>query len=180
VTEPARDLPRTFRRTSAQSAKNIGEDERGKTLAVLLDNIRSAWNVGSIFRTADGFGFMHAYLCGMTPTPDGQAHEAVMKTSLGAEDSVTWSQHKDALKLIKGLKKEGWKVWALEQTERAHPVGQIANLTRNIVLIVGNEITGVDPELLEHCDGIFCIPMRGEKKSFNVAVAFGIAAYALI
>jgi 23S rRNA (guanosine2251-2'-O)-methyltransferase len=148
----------------------------------LLDNIRSAWNAGSILRSADGFGYIHAYFCGITPTPD---NETVTKTSLGAEDSVPWSYHKDAVKLVKGLKKENVKIYALEDDEKAislesdglplkirgHPVLQI--------LIVGNEVTGVDPELLDLCDEIFYIPMRGEKKSFNVAIAFSIAAFAL-
>lgn len=150
-----------------------------RPLAVLLDNIRSAWNVGSIFRSADGFGFTHAYLCGITPTPD---IEAVTKTSLGAEDSVPWSYHKDAVKLVKGLKKEGWQIFALEEDERAKDIklnteGGVGN--KKTVLIAGSEVTGVDPELLDLCDAIFYIPMRGEKKSFNVAMAFSIAAYAL-
>ena len=150
-----------------------------KGLAVLLDNIRSAWNVGSIFRSADGFGFAHAYLCGITPTPD---IEAVTKTSLGAEDSVPWSYHKDAVKLVKGLKKEGWKVWALEECDGAKDIrmnDEVRMMNNKAVLIAGSEVTGVDPELLELCDEIFYIPMRGEKKSFNVAMAFSIAAYAL-
>jgi len=150
----------------------------GTGLAVLLDNIRSAWNVGSILRSADGFGFSHAYLCGITSTAD---NEAVTKTSLGAEDSVPWSYHKDAVRLIKGLKDEGWKVYALEDHERAIPLGLNAQeqVPALQVLIVGNEVTGVDPELLDLCDEIYYIPMRGEKKSFNVAIAFGIAAHAL-
>src|SRR3972149_742444 len=81
-------------------------------ISVLVDNIRSAWNVGSLFRTADGFGFSHAYLCGITPTPD---LEAVQKTALGAENFVHWSYHKDAVKLARKLKKEGFKIWALEE-----------------------------------------------------------------
>jgi 23S rRNA (guanosine2251-2'-O)-methyltransferase len=145
-------------------------------MAVLLDNIRSAWNVGSIFRSADGFRFSHAYLCGITPTPD---NEAVQKTSLGAEDAVTWSYHKDAVKLAQGLKKEGWRIFALEENERAVEVRRIDNPTHPTILIVGNEVVGVDPELLDLCDAIYCIPMHGEKRSFNVAIAFGIAAYAL-
>lgn len=146
--------------------------------AVLLDNIRSAWNVGSIFRSADGFGFIHAYLCGITPTPD---IEAVTKTSLGAEDSVTWSYHKDAVKLVKGLKKEGWRIWALEESKKGKSIAQASKLKTNkrVALIAGNEITGIDPELLDTADEIFYIPMRGEKKSFNVAMAFSVAAYAL-
>lgn len=147
------------------------------SIAVLLDNVRSALNVGSILRSADGFGFSHAYICGISPTPE---NEAVTKTSLGAEDSVTWSYHKDAVKLVKGLQKEGWKVYALEEDERAKELTQGAEYgTQKTVLIVGNEVTGVDPELLDLCDEILYIPMRGEKKSFNVGIAFGIAAYAL-
>jgi len=154
-----------------------GQDLR----AVLLDNIRSAWNVGSILRSADGFGFAHAYLCGITPTPE---KEAVTKTSLGAEDSVTWSYHKDAVKLIKGLKKEGWHISALEDDNRAIAItskfksGAKENASdQKSVLIVGNEIVGVDPGLLDLCERIFYIPMWGEKKSFNVAIAFSIAAF---
>jgi tRNA G18 (ribose-2'-O)-methylase SpoU len=141
-----------------------------------LDNIRSAWNVGSIFRTADGFGFTHAYLCGITPTPE---NEAVTKTSLGAEESVPWSYHKDALQLARGLKKEGFRSLGLEEDPRAEEITQSITVSADSVLIVGNEVTGVDPELLELCDEILYIPMGGEKKSFNVAVAFGIAAYSL-
>jgi 23S rRNA (guanosine2251-2'-O)-methyltransferase len=150
--------------------------------AVIMDNIRSAWNVGSILRSADGFGFAHAFLCGITPTPES---EAVRKTSLGAEEAVTWSYHKDAVKLAKGLKKEGWQIWALEDHEKAVALKTSSLLPQNTssmqeaALIVGNEITGVDPELLDLCERIFFIPMRGDKKSFNAAIAFGIAAYAL-
>jgi 23S rRNA (guanosine2251-2'-O)-methyltransferase len=146
--------------------------------AVLLDNIRSAWNVGSILRSADGFGFSHAYLCGITPTPEV---DAVRKTALGAEDYVTWSYHYDAVKLIKGLKSEGWKVDALEEDQRADPISQFVDsqTLKPFVLILGSEVTGVDPELLNLADHIYYIPMRGQKRSFNVANAFSIAAYAL-
>ena len=158
---------------SGEVVKEV-KSEKKEVKAVLLDNIRSAWNVGSILRSADGFGFSHAYLCGITPTPEV---DAVRKTALGAEDYVTWSHHKDAVKLVKSLKLEGWKVSALEEHERAQSIGQIANITCNIVLIVGSEVTGVDPELLELADHIYYIPMRGQKRSFNVANAFSIAAY---
>ena len=151
----------------------------GKTMAVLLDNIRSAWNVGSILRSADGFGLSHAYLCGITPTAD---NEAVTKTSLGAEDSVPWSYHRDAVKLVRGLKTEGWRVYGLEEDVRALDISHVESVidrVQRMVLIIGNEVTGVDPELLDLCDRVFYIPMRGEKRSFNVAIAFSIAAYAL-
>ncbi|NWG06117.1 MAG: RNA methyltransferase [Chloroflexi bacterium] len=147
-----------------------------RDFSVLLDNIRSAWNVGSIFRSADGFGFAHAYLCGITPTPE---NEAVTKTSLGAEDSVTWSYHKDAVKLVKGLKSEGWKVYALEESTDSVPISQFSADKSPAVLIVGSEVTGVDPDLLALCERVFHIPMRGDKKSYNVAMAFSIAAYAI-
>jgi 23S rRNA (guanosine2251-2'-O)-methyltransferase len=161
------------------SVPHRDKDESGKKVAVLLDNIRSAWNVGSILRSVDGFGFSHAYLCGITPTPD---NEAVTKTSLGAEDSVPWSYHKDAVELVKRLKAEGWKAYGLEEDARALEISHAGSMDHHgpvEVLIVGNEVTGIDPDLLNLCDQIFYIPMRGEKKSFNVAIAFGIAAYAL-
>ena len=178
IVEPTRELASN---TLTPDPSPTGREE----LAVLLDNIRSAWNVGSMIRSADGFGFSHAYLCGITPTPD---NEAVQKTSLGAEESVTWSHHKDAVKLVTGLKKEGWEILALEEEERSVDVVRttasnrgrgVDSPTQPTVLIVGNEVTGVDPELLDLCDRIYCIPMRGKKRSFNAAIAFGIAAYAL-
>lgn len=159
------------------------EERQMKTrnaFAVLLDNIRSAWNVGSILRSADGFGFTHAYLCGITPTPE---NKEVQKTALGADEFVTWSHHMDAVKLVKGLKAAGWKIWALEEDERALKINSapvsISFSTENTVLMVGSEVTGIDPELLDLADNIFCIPMHGQKRSFNVAVAFGVAGYAL-
>ena len=172
---------------NTKEEEKLHYDRSSQNLAVLLDNIRSAWNVGSILRSADGFGFNHVYLCGITPTAD---NEAVTKTSLGAEDSIPWSYHKDAVKLVKGLKAEGWKVYALEEDDRAVSLESDSSLALRVhskmqepapalqVLILGNEVTGVDPDLLDLCDEIFYIPMRGEKKSFNVAIAFGIAAYA--
>src|SRR5919197_1558593 len=136
--------------------------EDSAALAVLLDNIRSAWNVGSILRSADGFGFTHAYLCGITPTGD---NEAVTKTSLGAEDSVPWSYHRDAVKLVRGLKGQGWNIYALENDRRAVSL-EAANVLLKTqkqasalqILMIGNEVTGVDPELLDLSDEIFYIP----------------------
>lgn len=161
---------------SSESVLDQGKNKKDG-LTVLVDNVRSAWNVGSILRSADGFGFSHAFLCGITPTPDV---DAVRKTALGADDFVPWSYHKDAVKLVKGLKKEGWVIWALEEEERAKPLKKIKRKTdQRTVLIAGSEVTGVDPELLGLCDDIFYIPMHGEKRSFNVAVAFGVAGFTL-
>jgi tRNA G18 (ribose-2'-O)-methylase SpoU len=179
VTEPVWDSHREDVKNTKPALSQVEvKHGRRKSLAVLMDNIRSAWNAGSILRSADGFGFTHVYLCGITPTAD---NEAVTKTSLGAENFVPWSYHKDAVKLVNGLKKEGWRVFALEEDMRSVSISQFPNsqFSDHVVLIIGNEVTGVDPELLDLCHEIFYIPMRGEKKSFNVAIAFGIAAYAL-
>ncbi|MBK8824439.1 MAG: RNA methyltransferase [Anaerolineales bacterium] len=161
-------------------AETIFQEERKKkkeVKAVLLDNIRSAWNVGSILRSADGLGFSHTFLCGITPTPEV---DAVKKTALGADEFVTWSYHKDAVTLVKGLKKEGWTIWALEEDERSIPLSKGGKQkAEKTVLIAGSEVTGVDPELLDLCDKIFYIPMLGGKKSFNVSVAFGVAGFVL-
>jgi len=149
---------------------------RKRRQAVLIDNIRSAWNIGSILRSTDGFGADHVFLCGISPTPE---NEAVQKTSLGAEDFITWSYHKDAVKLVKDLKKENWTILSLEDDRRAIPIDQYRDAPQNTLLIVGSEVTGVDPGLLALCDQILVIPMHGGKRSFNAANAFSIAAYAI-
>lgn len=148
------------------------------TISVVLDNIRSGWNAGSILRSADGFGFYHAYFCGITPPPH---QNSVKKTSLGAENSVAWSQHKNALKLLQELKIKDWKVIVLEEHERAISINnRRLDSDQKYILVVGNEVTGVDPGLIELADDILQIPMSGAKRSFNVANAFSIAAYALL
>jgi 23S rRNA (guanosine2251-2'-O)-methyltransferase len=159
-------------------SRGEGSGMRGEIrLSALLDNIRSAWNVGAIFRTADGLGIDKLYLCGITSTPNS---EAVRKTSLGAEEIVAWEYSRNALETVNKLKSEGHKLIALEQDDRAIPLTdyQIPKLDPPI-LIVGNEVTGVDPELLNICDHIIHIPMLGRKRSLNVEVAFGIAAFQL-
>jgi len=158
------------------------EPVEGVRVEALLDNVRSAWNVGAIFRTADAFGVRCLHLCGITPTPE---NTAVAKTALGADKTVTWTASKNALTTARELKATGARLWALEQDERAISAtdfftdSQIRTDLRPIVLIVGNEITGVDPALLDLCDKIFYIPMRGQKRSLNVEVAFGVALQTL-
>ena len=159
-------------------SEDIREEDKllGKIkLHALLDNIRSSWNVGSILRTADGFGFEHAYLCGITPTPE-QAE--VRKTALGAEEFVTWSAHRNGLEKVQELQATGWQILALEKNNKSIPIQtgirQIQQ-TPN-VLVLGNEVTGVDSDILELADYIVHVPMRGQKRSFNVAMAFAAAA----
>lgn len=156
---------------------HLAEGE-GNKLEALLDNVRSAWNVGAIFRTADALGVRRLHLCGITPTPE---NAAVAKTALGADSSVLWTASKNAVMAAENLKADGCQLWALEQDERAVSTTDLFTDSRIradfplIVLIVGNEITGVDPALLDLCDQIIYIPMRGQKRSLNVEVAFGVA-----
>jgi len=160
-----------------EKGDNIPDEvSKNKTkLFVLLDNIRSGLNVGSIFRTADAFGFSHIYICGITPTPD---NPSVAKTSLGAEDSVNWSYHKDAFELINGITGSGLNIVALEETVKSLAIPN-KKVTKDTLLILGNEKTGVDPDLLRLSHNIYHLPMRGKKKSLNVATAFSAAAYVL-
>lgn len=150
----------------------------GISLAVVLDNLRSAYNVGSIVRTADGAGISHLYLCGITPTLD---HPKIAKTALGAEATVESSYHPNALTLVSDLKSEGIYLVALESRPGAvslfDPALRIP--TTPAVLVVGNELIGVDPAVIELCDLVVDLPMMGTKRSLNVVVAFGIASYLL-
>ena len=147
-------------------------------VSVLLDNLRSAHNVGSIFRTADAAGITHLYLCGITPTP-GQPK--VAKTALGAELRVPWSQTWNAVDLVTEEKARGAQIWALEGGPNAQPLftQTLATAAAPVILILGNEVSGVDPSLLALCHQVVYLPMMGQKESLNVSVAFGIAAYYL-
>ena len=144
----------------------------------LLDNIRSVYNVGSLFRTADAIGLQHLYLCGITATP---AHPRLAKTALGAEKMVNWSSHPNALECIDGLRQSGYNIYALETVVDATPLDMMTadDLSTPLALVVGNEQAGVDPAILHLCDRVIAIPMRGHKLSLNVATAFGIAAFHL-
>ena len=147
-----------------------------RKIVVILDNIRSRENVGSIFRTADAVGVAKIYLCGITPQPP---HNKISKTALGAEKWVPWEYHKQTWRLIEKLKKEGYKVLALEKTKIAKNIFGIKAQNTQLVLVVGNEVLGLSPGVLKRSSGVVGIPMYGRKESLNVAVAFGIAVYAL-
>ena len=146
-------------------------------LHLLLDNWRSLFNVGAAFRTADGAGARHLYLCGITATPESQ--RKLVKTSLGAERSVPWSYHVDAVELAAQLKTSGAQLWVLERNAKAQLLFDINNLPMDcpIVLAAGNEVIGVDPGLVEMADRVIQLPMLGSKQSLNVAVALSIATY---
>ncbi len=143
---------------------------------VILDSIRSSYNVGSIFRTSDGAMIEKLFLCGYTPHPP---KKEVLKTALGSQDSVIWEYKKDAKEVILSLKALGIKICALELTESSIPHYNLNKDTFPMALVIGNEITGVSQELLDLCDLSIEIPQFGIKQSLNVAVAYGIAAFEL-
>ncbi len=154
---------------------------------LLLHNIRSTHNVGAIFRTADAVGVTKIYLSGYTPAPIdrfGRARQDIAKAALGAEKTVAWESMgnsegmKSVLEFIKKLKKEKVKILALEQAQNSIDYRKVKTGERNL-LILGNEVGGVDAEILKLCDEIIEIPMKGQKESLNVSVAAGVALYAL-
>lgn len=143
----------------------------------LLDNIRSLYNVGSMFRTSDGALIEKLYLCGYTPHPP---RREIDKTALGSTKSVPWEYHADPLDAIKAAKSEGAKVCVLEQTAESIPYYNIRKEDFPICLVIGNEITGVSPRILAAADIAIDIPMYGTKQSLNAAVAYGIALFDLV
>lgn len=151
--------------------------------SVLLHNIRSVYNVGSIFRTADAAGFSHVYLSGYTPTPIdrfGRERTDVHKVALGAEKTVAWTYFQDTQTAIEQLKSEGSYILAVEQSSNSFDYRELSDLNidaKEVILVMGEETQGIEPDILKLVDGVVEIPMRGEKESLNVSVSFGIVAY---
>ena len=142
---------------------------------LLLDNIRSGLNVGSIFRTADAFALDKLILCGITAQPP---HREILKTALGSTDSVNWLFYEQAIDAVKALKQSNWSVWAVEQTTGSTFLHDFEPQPgHRYAFILGNEVHGVDEALLPLCDGAIEIPQFGTKHSLNVAVAAGIVAW---
>ena len=155
-----------------------------KGIVAVLVNIRSIHNVGSIFRTADAAGVSKLYLLGITPTPFdrlGNLRPQFAKVALGAEENVAWeklgSAPKARAKLFTDLKREGYVIYAVEQTKKSTPYFKVRARKPKIALIFGNEVRGLPLSILKQADRILEIPMFGKKESLNVAVAFGIVAY---
>ncbi|HUT21883.1 MAG TPA: TrmH family RNA methyltransferase [Candidatus Bipolaricaulota bacterium] len=148
-----------------------------KKIVLILPNIRSAFNVGSIFRTADAAGIEKIYLCGYTPRPD-KDEKKIAKTALGAENKVAWEYKKQAGRLIDDLKKQGYQIIALEKTKKSLNYLKFKPKF-SAAIILGNEVKGVSAALLEKSDKTVHLPMMGEKESLNVSVACGIFAYYL-
>jgi len=147
-----------------------------KSTLLILDNIRSVLNVGSIFRTADAFGISKIYLCGVTPTPIdrfGRKRNDLHKTALGAEETVPWEYFQNTLEIVEKLKKENFEIITLEQDKKSIDYKNI-KISKNVAIILGSETNGVSKEILQLSDQIAEIKMLGKKESLNVSVSAGI------
>lgn len=142
-------------------------------VAVVLDQVRSANNVGSVFRTADAFRVQALYLCGFSPTPP---HRDIRKTALGAEEAVSWQYVQATVTAVKQLKDAGYKVWGVEQTHGSVPL-QDWQPKGPVAFVLGNEVQGVADEVLALVDGCIEIPQEGTKHSLNIAVSAGIVLW---
>lgn len=144
-----------------------------KSIVLLAHNIRSLWNVGSFFRTADAFSVEKIFLTGYTGIPP---RREIAKTALGADEWVPWEYQEDPNGVIEELRTSGYRIVALEQTEKATDITSYTS-PEKICLVLGHEVTGVSDELLNLCDDHVHIPMNGKKESLNVSVAAGIALH---
>ena len=146
-------------------------------IILILDDIRSLHNIGSVFRTSDAFLIKKIYLCGITATPP---NKEIHKTALGATDTVSWEYEKDVLEVITKLKNENTKVFAIEQVENAIFLDNfIPNKNNEYALVFGNEVYGVSQEAIKMCDGCIEIPQLGTKHSLNISVSAGIVVWDL-
>lgn len=150
----------------------------------VLDNIRSVYNVGSIFRTCNAVGIEKIILCGITPTPldkKGRRRSDFAKVALGAEDRIHWEHVEMTKEVLKRLKEDGFHIIAIEQDERSVDYKTVfLEEGKNIAFVIGAEVDGMNKETIDLCDTVVEIPMLGTKESLNVTIAFGIAAYRIL
>lgn len=157
-------------RLSVEEFKNAEK----QALIVVLDNVRSLNNVGSVFRTADAFRVQEVMLCGVTGTPPNKEIE---KTALGATESVTWTYSETTLKAIENLKKRNFKIYAIEQAKNSIPLNTFNYNGEKNALVFGNEVYGVEQEVVDACDGVIEIPQAGTKHSLNISVSVGVVLW---
>jgi tRNA G18 (ribose-2'-O)-methylase SpoU len=153
-----------------------------KPIVVVMDNIRSMHNVGSVFRTADGFLIDGICLCGFTPQPP---HRDIHKTALGATETVDWLFYEQTIEAVTALKERGYKVYAIEQTEGSISLEQFKEQYPNVkdeflAFVFGNEVDGVSEEVIAACDGVIEIPQWGMKHSLNISVAAAIVLWEFV
>lgn len=157
-----------------KSVNEFKESDKHPVIAV-LENVRSAYNVGSVFRTADAFLIESIFITGYTATPP---HKEITKTALGAQDSVDWKYFKTTGEAIEHLKKKGYKIFAVEQVSESILLQYIHDLSiEKVAFIFGNEVTGVEQQTISLCDGCVEIPQFGMKHSLNISVAAGIVLW---
>jgi len=160
-----------------KSVEEFKRSEKTPVIAV-LENIRSAYNVGSVFRTADAFLLEAIYITGYTALP---GHKEIKKTALGAEESVDWKHFTNAAAAIESLKADGYKVYAVEQVVGSLMLQKVEFTSREkIAVILGNEVTGVEQDTIALCDGCIEIPQLGMKHSLNIATAAGVVLWEII
>ena len=143
-------------------------------LVVVMDNVRSMYNVGSIFRTCDAFSVERLLLCGITACPP---HKEITKTALGATESVEWQHYGTTVEAVTELKQQGYKVFAVEQVDTSVMLGRMEIVPEKTAIVLGNEVFGVDDAVLALCDGAIEIPQNGTKHSLNVSIAGGIVIW---
>ena len=169
-----------MRKLKNKELKRINSSEFKKIkktpIILILDNVRSAMNVGSIFRTADAFIVEKIYLCGITATPP---NKEILKTALGAQETVDWQYHKDTSALVKTLKHSNNYIVAVEQTENATALNNFHRPKNKIILIFGNEVFGVNQQVIDLCDECIEIPQFGTKHSLNISVSAGMVIWEL-
>ena len=164
----------------ALNRKSVEEFKRSDKTPVIavLENIRSSYNVGSVFRTADAFLLEAIYLTGYTGTPP---HKEIRKTALGAEDTVEWKHFANAAEAIQHLRWQGFKVYAVEQVTTSLSLEQLSfDSNEKIAVVFGNEVTGVELETIQLCDACIEIPQLGMKHSLNIATAAGVVLWEII
>jgi len=164
----------TMEELNRKSVEEFKESDKNKVIAV-LENIRSAYNVGSVFRTADAFLIESIYITGYTAKPP---HKEIAKTALGAQETVDWNYFHKTKEAIENLKKNGYKVYAVEQVTESISLEKIHDLpVEKIAFIFGNEVSGVEHDAISLCDGCVEIPQFGMKHSLNISVAAGIVLW---
>lgn len=142
-------------------------------IIIVLDNVRSFNNVGSVFRSSDAFRIEAVYLCGITPQPP---HRDIQKTALGATETVEWKYFEETVDAVKSLKENGWQIWAVEQVENSISLENTIPSPKT-ALIMGNEVEGVEQEVIDLCDGCIEIPQIGSKHSLNISVSTGVVLW---
>lgn len=153
-------------------------EARKLPIIVVLDNVRSAYNVGSVFRTCDAFPVEAMYLCGITCSPP---HKEILKTALGSHETVAWKKFATTLEAVDELKKSGYKIYAVEQAEKSMLLNDILSKLQTpsskLALIFGHEVDGVHQDIMDRCDGCIEIPQGGTKHSLNIAVSAGVVLW---